>query len=307
MVPPERAGAVMVQTILFGSLMGVPMVLLGWLGPGRWWARRQFVTPPEHLAVKEEPRAKETVPAAPPSFGGSVLIVTLPLVLSLVGFGADLSNRLGRLPPWMTQPLFARGHPPLDWLRLLGHPTVALLVPTLLAFGLLGLRRGLGLGRLSKLAGDALQDVGGIAFLFGAAGGFAQVIQDSGAGQYIAGQASRLPLSPVLVCYVVAMLMRIALGSATASILIASSLLQGFARSRPGQEALLVLAVANGVTFMTQPADSGFWMVKEYFNLSVRDVMVRFNACRITMSLAGLGLLLMYEQFGGHLVRWWFG
>jgi H+/gluconate symporter-like permease len=111
----------------------------------------------------------------------------------------------------------------------------------------------------------------------------------------------------VLVCFVVAMLMRIALGSATASILIASSLLQGFARSQPGQEALLVLAVANGVTFMTQPADSGFWMVKEYFNLSVRDVMVRFNACRILMSLAGLGLLLAYEQFGVQLVRWWFG
>jgi GntP family gluconate:H+ symporter len=171
----------------------------------------------------------------------------------------------------------------------------------------LGLRRGLGLGRLSRLAGDALRDVGGIAFLFGAAGGFAQVIQDCGAGQYIAGQAGRLPLSPVLVCYVVAALMRVALGSATASILIASSLLQGFARSRPGEEALLVLAVATGVTFMTQPADSGFWMVKEYLNLSVRDVMVRLNACRIAMSLAGLGLLLAYEQLGVHLARRWFG
>jgi gluconate transporter len=306
MAPPERAGTVMVQTILFGSLMGVPLALLGWLGPGRWWARRQFVTPPEHLVVKAEPTT-EVVPARRPSFAVSVLIVTLPLVLSLVGFGADLSNRLDRLPPWMTQPPFARGHAPLDWLMLLGHPTMALLVPTLLAFGLLGWRRGLGLDRLSKVAGDALQDVGGIAFLFGAAGGFAQVIQDSGAGQYIAGRASRLPLSPVLVCFVVAVLMRVALGSATAAILIASSLLQGFARSQPGQEALLVLAVASGVTFMTQPADSGFWMVKEYFNLSVGDVIVRFNACRITMSLAGLGLLLAYERFGAPVARWWFG
>jgi H+/gluconate symporter-like permease len=180
---------------------------------------------------------------------------------------------------------------------------VALLVPTLLAFGLLGLRRGLGLDRLSRLAGDALQDVGGVAFLFGAAGGFAQVIQDSGAGPSIAGWASRLPLSPVLVCFVVAALMRVALGSATAAILIASSLLQGFARSEPGQEALLVLAVATGVTVMTQPADSGFWMVKEYCNLSVRDVMVRYNACRITMALGGLGLLLAYEQIVVPLLR----
>jgi H+/gluconate symporter-like permease len=171
-------------------------------------------------------------------------------------------------------------------------------VPTALAFVLLGLRRGLSLDRLSRLTGDALQDVGTIAFLFGAAGAFKQVIQDTGAGDYIAAQASGLPLTPVVVCYLVAVLMRVALGSATAAILTAAPLLAGLAALHPGQETLLVLAVANGVTFMTQPADSGFWMVKEYCNLSVRDVMVRFNACRITMSLVGLGLLLAYE-------RWW--
>ena len=59
----------------------------------------------------------------------------------------------------------------------------------------------------------------------------------------------------------------------------------------------MVLAVAKGGTFVTQPADSGFWMVKEYANLSVKDVMVRFNACRITMSLTGLGMLLLVERW----------
>src|SRR5262249_43220020 len=55
MVPSDRVGIVMAQTMLFGSLLGIPMVLLGWLGPGRWWAHRQFVTPPENLTVREEP------------------------------------------------------------------------------------------------------------------------------------------------------------------------------------------------------------------------------------------------------------
>jgi Gnt-I system high-affinity gluconate transporter len=126
-----------------------------------------------------------------------------------------------------------------------------------------------------------------------------QVIQDSGAGDYIARQVLRLPLSPVAVAYLVAVLMRVALGSATASILTASALLAGLARSLPGQETLLVLAVATGVTFMTQPADSGFWLMKEYCNLSVRDVLIRLNACRIPMSLTGLGLLLAYEAWRG--------
>jgi len=186
-------------------------------------------------------------------------------------------------------------HPPLDWLRFLGKPTIALLVPTALAFWLYGTRRGWDQKRLAKLTTDALQDVGGMLFLFGAAGGFKEVIQATGVGDYLALQMRQLPLTPVAVAYVVAALVRIALGSATASILTASALLAGLAAELPGQETLLVLAVACGVTVMTQPADSGFWMIKEYGNLSVRDVLTRFNACRIFMSLVLLGLLLAYE------------
>jgi Gnt-I system high-affinity gluconate transporter len=104
-----------------------------------------------------------------------------------------------------------------------------------------------------------------------------------------------LPLSPVAVAFSVAALVRIALGSATAAIMTASALLADFAASLPGMETLLVLSVACGVTIGTQPADSGFWMVKEYGNLSPRDVIVRFNLCRFLMALAGLGVLLAVE------------
>ncbi len=308
-------GTVMIETIIFGSLMGIPIVLVGWFGPGRWWAQRHYVAVPEHLVAQNDPAPvvaadkATTTPGSPavPSFAVAVLLVTLPLLLSLLGFGARLLSDLGLLPAWVTQPLVEPtglpawlgflAHAPLAWLRFLGHPTMALFVPTGLAFVLFGVRRGMTRDRLAKLAGDALQDVGGIVFLFGAAGGFKQVIQDSGAGDYIAGRAMQLHLTPVMIAYLVAVLMRVALGSATAAILTASALLAGLSKSLPGQETLLVLAVANGVTFMTQPADSGFWMVKEYCNLSVRDVMVRFNSCRITMSLTGLSLLLAYEAW----------
>jgi gluconate transporter len=284
----------MIQTILFGTLMGVPVVLIGWFGPGRLWASQQMVTVPENLAP---PAAPQLQPGwAPPSFWLSLLIVVLPLVQSLLGFGAKLLGDLKYLPDWMTK-LTVLAHSPVDWLQFIGHPTMALLVPTGLAFLLLGWRRGLGADRLAKIAGDGLQDVGSILFLFGAAGGFMEVIKATGAGEQIAYLIKKLPVSNVLVFYLVSVLMRAALGSATAAILLASSLLAATARSLPGQETLLVLAVANGVTFMTQPADSGFWMVKEYCNLSVRDVLVRFNSCRITMSLTGLLLLLAYEAW----------
>lgn len=300
----ENLGGNMIQTMVFGTLMGIPILLAGWVGPGRWWASRQFVTVPEHLAAIVPENKKETG-LAPPSFALCVFIVTMPLLLSLVGFGVKLLSERKALPERMSQPLFdvpveerwlkALSHSPADWLGFLGHPTMALLIPTALAFLLLGARRGMGRDKLSKLAGDALQDIGVMALLFGAAGGFKQVIQDTGAGRIIAVQVSHIPLSPVVIAYLTAALVRIALGSATASILMASALLADMSRSLPGQETLLVLAVANGVTVMSQPGDSGFWLVKEYCNLSVKQVLIYYNSCRAFMSLVGLALLLLYE------------
>lgn len=300
---PEAVNQAMVQTILFGSLMSLPLMLIGWYGPGRFWARRQFVPSPDGVAAS--PSATPDQAKQRPSFFVGVTIVTLPLVLSLVGFGVKILSDLKRLPDWVREPIVAPadlepwlawlGHTPLEWLQFFGKPVVALFVPTLVALWMLGVRRGLRGGKLAKVAEDALRDVGSMVFLFGAAGGFKEVIVASRAGDIIADSMRSLPLSPVAIGFLVAALMRIALGSATASILTASGLLARFAASMPGQETLLILAVANGVTVMTQPADSGFWMLKEFGNLSVRDVMFRFNACRIIMSLCGLCILLVWE------------
>ena len=297
----EHAGRVMVETIIFGIALSFPLVLWGWFGPGRWWANRQFVTAPENMTVaddRQEPPVARSVTLA-------VAIILAPLILSVAGFGADLLQRLKRLPDWMTNVLFDAqdlprylhwlNHSALDWLQFLGKPTVALFVPTALAFWSYGLGRGWSHAKLAKLTSDALVDVGSMVFLFGAAGGFKEVIQATGVGKYLAEQMMLLPLSPVGAAFCVAALVRVALGSATAAIMTASALLADFAGSLPGMETLLVLSVACGVTIGTQPADSGFWMIKEYGNLSPRDVMVRFNLCRLLMSLAGLGVLLAAE------------
>jgi Gnt-I system low-affinity gluconate transporter len=295
----EQAGRVMVETIIFGIALSVPMTLVGWFGPGRFWAKRQHVEAPANMTVpgeKAEPVAK--------SLPFALLIVLAPLILSVLGFGVDLLERLGRLPEWMTQVLALPpaldglqrfNHSWKDWLQFLGKPTIALAVPTALAFWAYGLRRGWSHARLGKLTSDALVDVGGMVFLFGAAGAFKEVIQQTRVGDYIAQQMSQVPMSPVAVAYIVAALMRIALGSATASILAASALVSSFAAGMEGRETLLVLGTACGVTISTQPADSGFWMLKEYGNVSTSDVMLRINGCRVVMSLTGVGILLVVE------------
>jgi gluconate transporter len=295
---PDR---VMVETIIFGSLMGFPLAIIGWFGPGRWWADRHMVTSPENLSAGGD--AKD--PPIARSFALALTIILLPLILSIAGFGAQLLVDLNRLPERMTYVLFDNesmptylrwlNHSPLAWLQFFGKPTVALFVPTALAFFAYGTLRGWSQGKLAKLTSDALIDVGSMVFLFGAAGGFKEVIQATGVGAYIADLMKGLPLTPVAVAFCVAAMMRVALGSATAAILTASALLAGLARELPGQETLLVLSTACGVTVGTQPADSGFWMVKEYGNLSTGDVLVKFNGCRVVMSLSGLAILLLAE------------
>jgi Gnt-I system low-affinity gluconate transporter len=304
----EQAGRVMVETIIFGIALSFPLALLGWFGPGRWWAHRQFVPAPEQ-SVKPEPEAQTKDDAQPvaKSFALAITIVLAPLVLSLLGFGATLLADIHRLPGWMTNRLFDPddlprylrwlNHSTLDWLQFLGKPTIALLVPTALAFWCYGIRRGWSQARLAKLTSDALVDVGGMLFLFGAAGGFKEIIGETGVGDYIKEQVARLPISLVAVGFLVAALVRVALGSATASILAASALLGKLAGEMQGRETLLVLAVACGVTVATQPADSGFWMLKEYGNLSPRQVMLGVNGCRFAMALTGLGILLLAEAF----------
>jgi gluconate transporter len=304
-------GKTMTQTIVFGSLFSIPVILVGWFAYGRMWAARQFVACPEGLsaepkvvsggvvsggvtggvvtggvvtgkgdATHDSPLTSQHSPNPPVSFAVAIFIVLLPLLLGLTGFTAKL---LGIANPWLD---FA------------GKPVIALLVPTGLAFVLLGLRRGLSGAKLAKVAEDALRDVGSILFLFGAAGGFKEVIQTTGAGDVIAKHMMAIPgLSPIAIAYLVAVLIRAFLGSATAAILTTSALLQGLVRQYPGQETLFVLAVASGTIVVTQPADSGFWMVKEFGNLSVRDVMLRFNGCKILMSLAGLAILLAVEAW----------
>ena len=298
----DPVNRVMVETIIFGIALSFPLALVGWFGPGRFWAHRQFVTAPENMSADT---AKPDEQRAAQSFALALAIILAPLVLSVAGFGAKLLQDLRALPEWMTYTLFEPtglpaylrwlNHSALGWLQFLGRPTVALFVPMALALWAYGLRQGQSHKQLAKLISDSLIDVGSMVFLFGAAGGFKEVIQATGVGAYLARQMLQLPLSPVAVAFCVAALVRIALGSATASILTASALLAGLAASMPGRETLLVLSVACGVTVATQPADSGFWMLKEYGNLSTADVMLRVNGCRLTMALTGLAILLMVE------------
>jgi Gnt-I system low-affinity gluconate transporter len=294
-----KTSQVIVETMLFGSLLSLALALFGWLVPGRWWANRHHIVAPPKLSET----ALDPSPTTPRAgFGVSMLVIATPLLLSSLGFIVDLLIGAGWLEPAAASSTTTLGparlfeHGLVDWLRFLGEPNMAMLFATGAAFWLLGGRQGFDRKRLHQIAEKAIGDVGPMIFLFGAAGGFKQIIARTGAGDAIAEKVASLGLSPLVAAFVIAALVRVALGSATASILAASAIL---AKLSTGQETFMVLAVACGVTVMTQPADSGFWMMKEYGNLTYRDVLFRLNACRTLMALVGLGILVIAQKLFG--------
>lgn len=304
-----QASQVMIETIIGGALLGIPMALVGWFGPGRAWARRQMVEPPARLAaVTPKPRDQPPLTTQnSPGLGLSLAVILLPLGLCVLGFGAGLLGDMKRLPAFLMTSLLQKdelpaflgvlSHRPVDWLLFLGNPTIALGLTVVVGMIVFGRSQSWSRHDRNKLVSDGLQDVGSMIFLFGAAGGFKQVIQDSGAGLAIANLFASLPLSPVLLAFVTGVAVRAALGSATAAHATTSALLAELALQSGCRASVLVLAVSVGVTFLTQPADTGFWLIKEYGNLSVRDVLVRYNFCRGVMALVGLGILLICERF----------
>ena len=137
-----------------------------------------------------------------PGLGLSLAVIVLPLALCVLGFGAGLLGELNRLPTFLTTPWFQSGqlpaflgilaHRPVDWLLFLGN-TRSIALALAVAFGMFVFGRRLGWGRhdCNRLVTDGLQDVGSMIFLFGAAGGFKQVIPDkAGAGSAIAEPGS---------------------------------------------------------------------------------------------------------------------
>ena len=170
----NQASQLMIETIIGGSLLGLPMALIGWFGPGRAWARQQMVEPPARLlATKPSPREGDRPPTANgPGLGLALAVIVLPLALCVLGFGAGLLSDLSRLPSYLTTPWFQReqlpaylgvlAHRPVDWLLFLGNPTIALALTVAIGMFAFGRRLWLGPTRLqsARVGRDSAKDVG---------------------------------------------------------------------------------------------------------------------------------------------------
>lgn len=302
LLPPHPAAMLAVQayhadigrTIAYGLIVGVPTAIVA--GPLFALLVSRYIQLPKEnpLAAQflghadangvnaNNGVANSAVSKAPkrelPSFGITLFTILLPVILMLIGSWADLVSTPKTLPN--------------DLLRFFGNSDVALLTAVLVSFWTFGASRGFTREQIQKFCGDCLAPIAGITLIVGAGGGFGRVLMDSGISKEIVNVATAIHMSPLLFGWLVAALIRLATGSATVAMTTACGIVAPIAAAGAVQvkPELLVLATGSGSLIFSHVNDGGFWLIKEYFGMTVVQTFKTWSLLETVISLMGLGL-----------------
>ena len=289
MLPPHPAAMLAVgaynadigRTILYGLIVGLPTAALA--GPiFATWISPRIVLPADNPLARQLEGDSATSGAVQetPGFAISLFTVLIPVILMLLASAADAT--LG--------PTSAAGLA----FRFVGHPIVALLLALLFSFFSLGRPRRFTREEVMKFCNDCLGPTATILLVIGAGGGFNQVLVQSGVGRAVAEVALGSQVSPLLLGWTVAALIRVATGSATVAMTTAAGIVAPIALVTPGTNAeLLVLATGAGSLVLSHVNDAGFWLIKEFFNMTVPQTLKTWTVAETIIGVAGLGFTLL--------------
>jgi GntP family gluconate:H+ symporter len=227
--------------------------------------------------------AHRTASGRQPSFAATVATVLLPVVLMLGKALADV----------VAEDSTAWAKTALDFI---GTPLIALLAAVVVGLFTLGRPAGMGRAELSRSLEQALPPIAGVVLIVGAGGGFKQVLVDSGIGEVITDFAKDSGISVLLLGWLVAVLVRLATGSATVATVTASGIMAPLVESlslSTGETSLLVLAIGSGSLIFSHVNDAGFWLIKELFRIDVADTLRTWSVMETIIAVVGLVLVLL--------------
>lgn len=272
----DAVGANLGLTLALGLLVAVPTVIVAGPISGRIMARWVPIEAPEPLGGSDE-----VVAGKRPSFGTAVSVVLLPVVLMLLRTVVETA-----LPG--TENVLTKTA------LFLGQPVVALLITVLVSMVVFGSRMGDSAQEISSRVGASLGPIAGILLIVGAGGGFKQTLVDSGIATVIATWIEQAAVPALLAGWLVAVAVRLATGSATVATITAAGIMAPLAGSMPGPEAaLLVLAIGAGSVFLSHVNDAGFWLVKEYFGMTVGETFKTWSLMETVLSVTALVVILL--------------
>lgn len=281
-VPPHPGPLVAVDalnadlglTLGMGILVAIPTIVVS--GPlfARVASRWVDVSTPDLFDTVEKREQR-------PSFGITVATVLLPVVLMMAKALADVV-------------IADDGSAVQKVLDFIGTPFIALLLAVLVAMLTLGRGAGMTRAEITTTVEKALPPIAGILLIVAAGGGFKQTLVDTGIAQVITDFVQNSGVSVLLLAWVVAVLIRLATGSATVATITAAGIMAPVAGNlATGEVSLLVLAIGAGSLFFSHVNDAGFWLVKEYFGLSVGQTLKSWSLMETVLSVSGLLMVLL--------------
>ena len=283
LVPPHPGPLVAIDalkanlglTLGLGVLVAIPTVALA--GPLFAKYADRWVSLP---APEAEGEARGDARLLRPGFGITVATVLLPVALMLGKALVDI---------FATEGTALR-----TTFDFLGTPLIALLIAVFVAMFTLGRGAGMGLRETTRSIEQSLPPIAGILLIVAAGGGFKQTLIDTGIGGMVATWVENSGLSVLLLAWLVAVLIRLATGSATVATVTASGILAPLVTHlSTGETSLLVLAIGSGSLFFSHVNDAGFWLVKEYFGLSVGQTIKSWSLMETAISVSGLVFVLV--------------
>jgi gluconate transporter len=278
LMPPHPAAMALVgslkadvgKVILYGMVVGFPAAAIA--GPifAKLIDGRFELKLPEHLR-KTERTPEERLPA----FGVALFTVLLPLLIMVAKTVVEF--------------LAPKDAPCMSAIRFVGNPTTALLISALVSYRTLGFARGFDKNQLLGFTEQCFGPVSGILLVIGGGGAFNRILIDSGLGEQVAKVLTGLSLSPVIMAWIVAVIMRFSVGSATVAMMTAAGIVLPVLKTSSVDPALICVAIGAGAISFSHVNDSGFWIVKEFFGLTVTEMFASYTAATCIASLVALG------------------
>ncbi|MFF4660346.1 GntP family permease [Streptomyces sp. NPDC001381] len=277
LVAIDAVGADLGVTLALGVLVAVPTVVIA--GPvfSRFAARWVDVPAPDRMIPQRPSQELENRPG----FGATLATILLPVALMLSKALVDI---VVDDPAHTVQRVF----------DVVGSPLIALLAAVLVGIFTLGRPAGFSKERISGLVEKGLAPIAGILLIVGAGGGFKQTLIDCGVGQMVLDISEDWSVPALLLAWLIAVAIRLATGSATVATVSAAGLVAPLAADMSTTHAaLLVLAIGAGSLFFSHVNDAGFWLVKEYFGLSVGQNLKTWSVMETLISVVAGGLVLL--------------
>ena len=273
----DMFGADIGRTMLYGIIVAIPAILVA--GPLLSPRFKNIKASPLKEFTGDKPMSDEELPSA----GISILAALMPVVL--IGFSTLICHFLDDSSGMYSV------------VNGMGNPVVAMLASVLFALFTLGLRNGKKMAEVMGELASSISSIAMILLIIAGAGGLKEVLVASGISEYLGEMLRQSGASPLLLAWLIAAAIRVAVGSATVAGLTAAGIVLPLVSDPSVSPELMVLAIGSGSLVLSHVNDGGFWLFKEYFNLSVKETLATWTVMETTIAVVGIAGVLILNIF----------